>query len=58
MTKFVVYIRQEIFYSLPIEAENEDQANELAKEAMCNGNWGKPNGYESVEIHDIAEIIN
>lgn len=57
MTKFNVYIRQEVFYSMPIEAENEDQANQLAKEAMNNGNFGKPNGYESIEIFDITEIV-
>lgn len=55
MKKFNVTIRQEMYWNLVIEAENEDEANEKAKDAMCDGNWGKPNGYENVDIHDIEE---
>lgn len=51
--KYRVELIQQVGWTLTIEANSMEEANQIARDNMCDGDWGKPSGWENIEIDNI-----
>lgn len=53
MAKYQIEIIQQVAWVQTIEADSIMQATDIARERLCDGEWGKPSGWEHAEIENI-----